>query len=40
MSLTLTCAHAHQAGFHLEIVPRGGETIVFYHKGGEKAVRS
>ena len=28
------------AGFHLEIVPRGGEAIVFYHKGARKRLAS
>ena len=36
MSLTLTCAHAHQAGFHLEIVPRGAKRLFFIIRGARK----
>ena len=32
----LAIPFTHRSGFHLEIVPRGGETIVFYHKGGKR----
>ena len=33
MSLAIQCT----TGFHLEIIPRGGETIVFLSQGGRES---